>query len=305
MLEELSAAGVSSSEMADVKDEVALVALHCAVLFGNKTERWERCIPILEQCLTLATDPKVVARIRENLDAVRKNHLFHSWLKPISSAPGMGTVNGIGFTLYGCSDMEPTTGSYMTTYYFGFFFIPIFPICRYRVTRNGRSYCFFGKAPLRLIDKWHIGIVLAHILFVLVPAIVVNEPTARPTGTATPSTTTPPKLDFVPDSTTSRGGAPQEVFRIRNEQRRILNAEKEQIEQDRTRLNRLERQSEDLSREIERDRLFLNRESQFQVDSYNAKVDQYNELVQQAKTAIAAFNERVRNYNAQLGQLQR
>jgi hypothetical protein len=39
MLEELSAAGVSSSEMADVKDEVALVALHCAVLFGNKTER--------------------------------------------------------------------------------------------------------------------------------------------------------------------------------------------------------------------------------------------------------------------------
>jgi hypothetical protein len=174
-----------------------------------------------------------------------------------------------------------------------------------RVTRNGRSYCFFGKAPLHLIDKWHIGIVLALILFVLVPAILVNEPTARPTGTATPSTTTPPKLDFVPDSTTSRGGAPQEVFRTRNEQRRILNAEKEQIEQDRTRLNRLERQSEDLSREIERDRLFLNRESQFQVDSYNAKVDQYNELVQQAKTATAAFNERVRNYNAQLGQLQR
>jgi hypothetical protein len=28
----------------------------------------------------------------------------------------MGTVNGIGFTLYGCSDMEPTTGSYCDTY---------------------------------------------------------------------------------------------------------------------------------------------------------------------------------------------
>ena len=51
----------------------------------------------------------------------------------------------------------------MATYYFVFFFIPIFPIARYRVIPTGGGYRFLGKGPLRTFDKWHIAISLGLI----------------------------------------------------------------------------------------------------------------------------------------------
>lgn len=52
----------------------------------------------------------------------------------------------------------------MTTYYFAFLFVPIFPICRYRVVSSGNSYRFLGKAPLRVFDKWHLAVSVAVFL---------------------------------------------------------------------------------------------------------------------------------------------
>ena len=43
------------------------------------------------------------------------------------------------------------------------FFIPIFPIARYRVIPTGGGYRFLGKGPLRTFDKWHIAISLGLI----------------------------------------------------------------------------------------------------------------------------------------------
>ena len=52
---------------------------------------------------------------------------------------------------------DTSDGSYMATYYFVFFFIPIFPIARYRIIRQDEGYRFLGKGPLRTLDKWHIA----------------------------------------------------------------------------------------------------------------------------------------------------
>jgi hypothetical protein len=50
----------------------------------------------------------------------------------------------------------------LATYYFVALFIPLLPICRYRVINAGNgSYRFLGKAPLRTFDRWHLGLVLA------------------------------------------------------------------------------------------------------------------------------------------------
>ncbi len=79
-------------------------------------------------------------------------------LTPINSAPSLHTINGIGCTIYGSTDTDSQDGSYLTTYYFVFLMIPLFPIARYRViATGGRSYRFIGKAPLRPIDKVHIA----------------------------------------------------------------------------------------------------------------------------------------------------
>jgi hypothetical protein len=93
-------------------------------------------------------------------------------LTHVKAAPTLRTVNGMGGRMYGESNRDPEDGTYITTYYFVFFFIPIVPIARYRVFASGNSYHFIGKAPLRTVDKWHIGIVVAAILGIVIQAII-------------------------------------------------------------------------------------------------------------------------------------
>jgi hypothetical protein len=69
--------------------------------------------------------------------------------------------------LYGNTDPKPD-GSRMATYYFVFFFIPIFPISRYRVIPTGGGYRFLGKGALRPFDYWHIAISIGLILFMFI-----------------------------------------------------------------------------------------------------------------------------------------
>ena len=93
-------------------------------------------------------------------------------LKHVKTAPSLATINGVGARMYGETDRDPEDGTYITTYYFVFLFIPIFPMARYRVLASGNGYHFIGKAPLRAVDKWHIGIVVAVILGFIVQAAV-------------------------------------------------------------------------------------------------------------------------------------
>ena len=74
--------------------------------------------------------------------------------------------------MYGETDRDPEDGTYITTYYFVVLFIPIIPIARYRVLAAGNSYRFIGKAPLRAVDKWHIGVVVAIIVGIVIQGIV-------------------------------------------------------------------------------------------------------------------------------------
>jgi hypothetical protein len=85
-------------------------------------------------------------------------------LQPVTSAPSLFTLNGFGFKLYGSSD-EDMDDSYMTTHYLVFFFIPVAPLARYRVIRDGDRYAFLGKGGLRTIDKVHLGIAALMVLW--------------------------------------------------------------------------------------------------------------------------------------------
>jgi hypothetical protein len=62
------------------------------------------------------------------------------------------SINGIGSTLIGKNDVRPD-GSYLTTEWFIVLFVPIFPVCRYRVSPRGRqSYAIHSKQPPTLRD---------------------------------------------------------------------------------------------------------------------------------------------------------
>jgi hypothetical protein len=277
ILPKLSSSGLPQETIDRARDEVALALMHCAVVFGNTTEKWKPCIAILEQSLRLAVGPDAKDRVTRNLQTVQKNNTIYGDLTPIYSAPSLSRINGIGFALYGCTDQDPTTASHLATYYFVFLAIPIFPICRYRVVPTGEGYRFFGKAPLRTFDKWHLAISVGLIIWLVI---------------ALSSTNSTPSAGFYAPSPPVSVPAPSPSY----------DSERAEIESDRSAANALESQVEELGREIESERLSLDRTSQSALDQFNARVDRYNALVGQAKAATAAFNQKVDRYNAKLRQ---
>lgn len=163
LIANLSASKPGVEILSQGKDEIALTLMHCAVVYGNKTEKWKPCIAFIEEAFNYASSQEVKSRVQKNLSTVRDNDRLYGDLTPISSAPSLHTINGIGTTMYGSTDHDPASGSYLSTYYFVFFAIPIFPISRYRVIPTGNGYRFLGKATLRTFDKWHIAISLGLI----------------------------------------------------------------------------------------------------------------------------------------------
>ena len=158
--------GVTPDVIRGVKDEVAYAICSCAVDYGNKTSKWQTCLTMLEAANIFANGAEALERVQKNLEVVRRNVRLYGDLTPIDSAPSLYTINGCGVTLYGNTDPDPDSGSYMATYYFVLVMIPIFPICRYRViSTGGSSYRFLGKGKLRTFDKWHIAIAVGAILF--------------------------------------------------------------------------------------------------------------------------------------------
>ena len=63
---------------------------------------------------------------------------------PKAGQPGcFKQLNGTGFTLIGRSEQRDD-GSYVTTEWFTILWVPVFPVCRYRVTNQG-SYPFYRR----------------------------------------------------------------------------------------------------------------------------------------------------------------
>lgn len=58
------------------------------------------------------------------------------------------TINGIGTSFYGQADFDAPSNSYITQYWFSFFYFPIFPLRRYRViSKDDSSYLIISKLP--------------------------------------------------------------------------------------------------------------------------------------------------------------
>lgn len=165
MINRLAAEGLDIASVHELEDSVAATVMQCAIAHANARNKWTPAISLLEKARGLAHGAELIQRIDENLATARRNHQFYSDLDPVTSAPSLWTVNGFGFTVYGNSDTDPATGSYMTTYYFVALFIPVFPIRRYRVISSGSSYRFLGRAPLRTFDKWHLAASIGLLLF--------------------------------------------------------------------------------------------------------------------------------------------
>src|ERR1700730_4284582 len=291
----------------DAFDQVAETCNRLQVTYHKATNDNKNCLEFLQIILPFAASQELreqieknIQTLTENIAGVDRDKKFYGNLRPISSAPTLSTINGFGFTLYGSTHVDATHDSYLATYYFVALYIPIFPIFRYRVIRDGNSYRFLGKAPLRTGDKWHLAIVLAIIgFFILSGAIAGNNQSPQSTRQSTYSPSRSyPSPNF--GSTSPTRGADDWNTMRRQLSSSALAREKDELESERGTVQALETQVENLARQIERSRIYLDRTSQYEIDEYNAKTRRYNLLLQQAQIAEAAFNRKVNDYNAKL-----
>ncbi len=325
LLPGLLSRGLSQDAIDRAKNEIALALLQCAVAFGNKTDKWKPCISILEQSLRLAAALDIKERISKNLDTVRRNDLIYGDLTPVSTAPSLKTTNGIGFALYGATDNDAKTGSYLSTYYFVFFAIPVFPICRYRVVPTSNGYRFFGKAPLRKFDKWHLAIFLGILIWLLISsstASTANSSTKRdsytPSFTPSPSASTPthspsytsptptPPVYITPPVFTTpspytvpslSSSSNKTVYRVSSTIKSDLEKDNQAIEIERTIANALEGRLEKSAAALESEKA-KSKEWQRQLDNLGKEVDKariYLDNTSQAE--VNEFNRKVNRYN--------
>lgn len=246
-----------------------------------------------QEALALARNTFGAVQIEENLGQVRqsarKQRVFGS-LKPIASAPSLSTINGCGFTVYGSSEPDTETHSYVTTYYFVFLFIPLFPIARYRVVAAGSNrYRFMGKLPLRTIDRWHLAIVLIIFAAMFVNASPRSEQTSGSVATPTnqPAAYAPsaPRVSQV-----SR--LKERIDRIRR-QISVIEARLQPVIGEIKDLNaRLNKLATDLKAMDD----LKSSGSPADIDAYNAKVDAYNRDLERRKALLAANRDDLRQY---------
>ncbi len=145
---------------------------------GSDPRKWLEACPELAQ---FASDPELSAaiaagdarRLVRALERRRKGRRgpFEAraldtilarrrlFIVPISKAPGLQTINGIGTSMFGKADAAPD-GTHIATRFITFLFAPLFPLRSYLVWSAGRQYQFFGEVPLSRtmrLWRWTVG----------------------------------------------------------------------------------------------------------------------------------------------------
>ena len=124
---------------------------------------------LTQEAIQLASGPLAEFKFQQNFENLKESADIQRriqardkrWgiMKPVKSAPSLFWFYGFGVNVYWRFSEDKETDTYIKIYYFTAFFIPLFPICRYRVKdTEGGGYYFIGKYPLSLFDKWHLGV---------------------------------------------------------------------------------------------------------------------------------------------------
>ncbi len=248
-----------------------------------------------KEALALAEGTPLAKEIEADLGliaaAAEKQRMFDA-LEPISSAPTMFTVNGVGFKLYFERDYDAETNSHVSTHYLVFAFIPIFPIARYRVIAEGsRGYRFLGRLPLARADFWHQGVAIVALLgsFMYCAGVTPHSAegrSAREVERPTPSEAYA-REDRERQSLTSQiEGKRAELSQLRISLQPTLDQIKE-----------MEPRIEGLEAELHQLDVRGSSGRSVNPDAYNAKVRAHNRLVAKHKALVTAHQSEFDKYD--------
>ncbi len=132
---ELNSMGVSASEF---RDMIVLVLKDISISLWNTYRDCPGAISVLQVALSIDASQQILDSANADLDKLRE---FLAEIKvkgePITRAPHLKIENGQGLKMIG------------DTLYSFMFSIPLFPVTRYRCEKDGYTYRFFRKLPLK------------------------------------------------------------------------------------------------------------------------------------------------------------
>src|SRR5262249_24212199 len=86
-------------------------------------------------------------------------------MRPVTRAPGLFTLNGIGTMVYGRRDHDAETDTYVATLCFCVLFIPVLALRAYRVAGGPEGWYFIGRVPLSgLARGWNFLVLVGLVL---------------------------------------------------------------------------------------------------------------------------------------------
>lgn len=302
---------------------------------GNYTDSM-KC---LEQAGYLAPDNEVIksgiAKVRAQLEPQRHQSKVQpemaaqpaAEMQPVTSAPALTTINGIGTTLYGSAPFPSDQRLRYSILYFVILYIPIFPIARYVVEPTGSNqWKFFGKTKWTKFMKVHFAVTCTLILVGFIAMMrASNSSVAFGNSYATSTSSAPTPLP-APGGSTRDNGSPASVepantassvtatndtpsvktednrLALREQHRQHLEQQlkdwkiaiqsaKEEIASDDKAIDEERSALESLKAKIDG----MNPDSQVQQE-----VDDYNALVQSYESQRRDFNVHVERHNSKL-----
>lgn len=147
----------------DRRTQLAAVLRDKAIEVANEKSDYSAALEITWRALALGPSDSMRDALRRDLEilqgnvAAAANEALWDGIVPVRSAPTMRTLNGIGTKMYGASRFEADRRYELSNLYFTIWFLPIFPLARYLVQREGDAYRFFGQAPWTKWMKVHLG----------------------------------------------------------------------------------------------------------------------------------------------------
>lgn len=252
-------------------------------------------------------------------------------LQPISSAPMLGRVNGIGLTLYGESDGDANTRSVVKVYWFTILFLPVLPLTRYRVIPEGaNAYRFMGKLPLLPPLTYWRAIVLGLLAFWVLQSMLnakaggetVTSSAAVQSSATLPNTTSPVVTPLSSSSSADHQSFSDEDQALgisRSAARGRLEIERRELQELEARVRQLDSEIQDDSLSLEAQKFIVEAEERDgaissgsrradyeravrqyneQVDDFNAKIRKRRSLYQEYNGRLDAFNAAVDAHNA-------
>jgi hypothetical protein len=258
-------------------------------------EEFEKAQGLYEEAARVGEGTLVAPRIQEALPRVRvsaRQQRVFGRLEPIDAAPSLRTVNGFGTTMYGHSDFDQETNSYLANLYFVALGVPLFPLGRYRVISNGNQYRFLGRLPLRKGDWWHVAITTTLIVGLFIAGGISSDSrtsySSRPSSYGGSSTSPPTRAATMARTEndifegTRRSGL---KLKLENGRKQIAQLEAE-LKPAFDEMKTLDARIKALDGELSMLKMQHSAGVDIDVDSYNRDVDSYNKLIAKRKKLV-------------------